>query len=125
MLSFFSGMPLCQGAGGLAGQYYFGARTGGANILEGAIEIALGLFLAGSIASLFLAFPQAIVGGMMLMVGVELFKFGRGLKRDRGLVTVAVTVLGSVAVNMALGFVAGLLVHYLIIRRSGAEADGE
>jgi len=30
---FFGGMPLCHGAGGLAGQYYFGARTGGANIL--------------------------------------------------------------------------------------------
>jgi hypothetical protein len=28
-------MPLCHGAGGLAGQYYFGARTGGAKIIEG------------------------------------------------------------------------------------------
>ena len=35
--SFFGGMPMCHGAGGLAGQYYFGARTGGASILEGLI----------------------------------------------------------------------------------------
>jgi hypothetical protein len=39
--SFFGGMPLCHGAGGLAGQYYFGARTGGTNIVEGLIEISL------------------------------------------------------------------------------------
>ena len=46
VLPFFGGMPLCHGAGGLAGQYYFGARTGGTNIIEGLIEISLGLLLA-------------------------------------------------------------------------------
>lgn len=47
VLPFFGGMPLCHGAGGLAGQYYDGARTGGTNILEGTIEILLGLFRPG------------------------------------------------------------------------------
>ena len=28
IIPFFGGMPMCHGAGGLAGQYYFGARTG-------------------------------------------------------------------------------------------------
>ena len=37
--AFFGGMPMCHGSGGLAGQYYFGARTGGTNLLEGLIEI--------------------------------------------------------------------------------------
>jgi hypothetical protein len=36
-------MPMCHGAGGLAGQYYFGARTGGTNIIEGVIEIVWAL----------------------------------------------------------------------------------
>src|SRR5690606_2786425 len=31
--SFFAGMPVCHGAGGLAGQHYFGARTGGTPII--------------------------------------------------------------------------------------------
>jgi len=44
ILPFLGGMPTCHGAGGLAGQYYFGARTGGTNIIEGLIEIAMGLF---------------------------------------------------------------------------------
>lgn len=121
VLPFFGGMPLCHGAGGLAGQYYFGARTGGTNIIEGVIEISLGLFLAAGIASLLVAFPRAIVGAMMLLVGVELFKFGRDLRFDRGLIPVAVTVAGSVAVNMAVGFVAGLAIHYLILRCARAE----
>ncbi len=63
---FFGGMPMCHGAGGLAGQYYFGARTGGANIIEGVIEICLGLFLANSIAGLFSVFPQSITGAMLM-----------------------------------------------------------
>jgi hypothetical protein len=32
---FFGGMPLCHGAGGLAAQYYFGARTGGRILWRG------------------------------------------------------------------------------------------
>ena len=116
VLPFFGGMPLCHGAGGLAGQYYFGARTGGTNIIEGLIEIALGLSLGASIVAIFAAFPMAIVGAMMFMVGVELFKFGRDLRPNRELLPVAATVLGSVLLNMAAGFAAGVAVHYLIFR---------
>ncbi len=119
VVPFFGGMPLCHGAGGLAGQHYFGARTGGTNIIEGAIEIGLGLALGGSIAALFAAFPTAIVGAMMLMVGVELFKFARELRLDRSLMAVAATVAGSLALNMAVGFAAGMAVHYLVLGRPG------
>ena len=41
---FLGGIPLCHGSGGLASQYAFGARTGGSMILEGILEIFLGLF---------------------------------------------------------------------------------
>jgi MFS superfamily sulfate permease-like transporter len=111
-LPFFGGMPLCHGAGGLAGQYYFGARTGGTNLIEGTIEVGLGLFLAGSIASLFTAFPSAIIGAMMLLVGVELVKFARDLRWSLDLVPLAATVTVSILTNMAFGFAAGTAVHY-------------
>ncbi|MFW6107049.1 MAG: putative sulfate/molybdate transporter [bacterium] len=124
VVPFFGGMPLCHGAGGLAGQYYFGARTGGTNLIEGGIEVSLGLFFAGSIAALFAAFPTAIVGAMMFLVGIELVKFARDLRWNRELLPVAVTVAGSVATNMAVGFVAGLAAHYLLCRRPGGAADG-
>jgi len=116
ILPFAGGMPLCHGAGGLAGQYYFGARTGGANIIEGTIEIALGLFLAGSIAAVFAAFPTAIVGAMMLMVGIEMAKFSRDLRPNRQLLPVITTVAGSLLFNMAVGFAAGIITHYLIVK---------
>jgi len=114
VLPFFGGMPLCHGAGGLAGQYYFGARTGGTNILEGVIEISLGLFLAASIASLFTAFPSAIIGAMMLLVGVEMVKFAQDTRFNLDLIPMAATVGVSVSINMAFGFAAGMATHYLL-----------
>ena len=110
--SFFGGMPMCHGAGGLAGQYYFGARTGGASILEGLIEVFIGLFLSKSIANVMAAFPMPLVGGMMLLVGIELGKAMvklRGWKLWLALITAAV----SVVTNMAVGFAAGLAGAYL------------
>jgi len=111
---FFGGMPLCHGAGGLAGQYYFGARTGGTNIIEGTIEVAMGVLLAGSIAAIFAAFPMAIVGAMMLLVGTEMVKFARDLRFNRQLIPVAATLVGSLVVNMAVGFAVGLAIYYLL-----------
>lgn len=117
ILPFFGGMPLCHGAGGLAGQYYFGARTGGANIIEGTIEISLGLMLASSIAAIFAAFPLAIVGAMMLLVGIKMIKFARDLRFNKHLVPVAATLIGSLLVNMAVGFASGMITHYLLLVR--------
>lgn len=116
-VGFFGGMPMCHGAGGLAGQYYFGARTGGANIIEGAFEIVLGVFFAASIAAAFAAFPGGILGAMMLAVGMELLKFAGDLPRDRRLAAAFVTVAVSVAFNMAWGFAAGLFMHRFLKSR--------
>ncbi len=120
LVPFLGGMPMCHGAGGLAGQYYFGA--GGANILEGLIEIAMGLFLATSIAGLLAGFPTAIIGAMLLLVGIELARFATDIRSKHDLAPLAATVIVSVVTNMALGFVLGLGIHYLtqyVARRRG------
>jgi MFS superfamily sulfate permease-like transporter len=111
IVPFFGGMPMCHGAGGLAGQYYFGARTGGTNIIEGVIEISLGLFLAGSIATLFTLFPQSIIGAMLLLVGVELTKFIRDIRKNE-LIIMSLTAGVSLLTNMAAGFVVGLVAYH-------------
>jgi len=105
---FFGGMPMCHGAGGLAGRRLFGARTGGTNIMEGIIELTLGLFLASSVGGLFGAFPRAVTGAMLLLVGMELLKFTREVKDRRGIFSMATTVAVSLASNMAFGFLAGI-----------------
>ena len=120
----FGGMPMCHGAGGLVGQYFYGARTAGANIIEGTIEVLLGLFLAGSIAGLFAAFPQAIVGAMMFMVGIELVKFARRVRIGPDVVTLVVTVGVALLTNMAFGFLAGIATHQAVAWATGRRAAG-
>ncbi len=111
---FFGGMPMCHGAGGLAGQYYFGARTGGTNIFEGIIEIGLGLFFAASASTLFSAFPKSVIGAMLLLVAVELIKFAGDIRNRRGILTLALTVAASLAANMAVGFLVGIAADRLL-----------
>ena len=113
---------MCHGAGGLAGQYYYGARTGGTNIIEGVIEVSLGLFFASSVVGLFTMFPTAIIGAMMFLVGVELTKFVKNIRPNKDLVPMGATVIVALLSNMAFGFLAGLAVYHLtrfIVRRSG------
>jgi sulfate permease, SulP family len=118
--SFLGGMPMCHGAGGFASQVYFGARTGGAPILEGLIEVGIGLFLSQSIADLMAAFPMALVGGMLLLVSVQL---GLASFRLRGwsLVVALVTGVVSLLTNIGIGFLAGLALAYGVraLRRRG------
>ena len=45
-IPFIGGMPLCHGAGGLSAQYLFGARTDSAILMEGILEICLGMFFS-------------------------------------------------------------------------------
>ena len=42
------GVPMCHGAGGMAGHVRFGARTGGASIILGVLLVVLALFFADS-----------------------------------------------------------------------------
>jgi MFS superfamily sulfate permease-like transporter len=86
-------------------------RTGGTPILEGLIEVGIGLFMSQSIANIMAAFPMALVGGMTLLVGIQLGKRTvelRGWKLALCLVTAGL----SVAANMAVGFLAGLAMAY-------------
>ncbi len=114
----FGGMPQCHGAGGLAGQYYFGARTGGSAIMEGLIEVGLGLFLAQSIKNLFTIFPMSIVGAMMLFVGIELGKLTKGVDQE-GVKSLFLTTVLAVVFNMAAGYAAGMAFYYLVERKKG------
>jgi MFS superfamily sulfate permease-like transporter len=114
---FAGGIPLCHGAGGLAGQYFFGARTAGTNLIEGGLEVLAGLLLAGSAAALIAAFPEAILGAMLLMVGAGMaLGSAREARRSLDLLLLAITVAGALAVNMLAGFALGLSAHYLIGR---------
>lgn len=75
----FGAMPVCHGAGGLAAQYRFGARSGASIILLGAVKLLLGLFLGTTLLDLLGSFPKAILGVMVIAAGLELAKVGQSL----------------------------------------------
>lgn len=66
------GIPMCHGAGGMAGHVKFGARTGGASIMLGVLLLLAGLFLGDSIGVLFKLFPLPALGVILFLAGAEL-----------------------------------------------------
>jgi len=108
---FIGGMPLCHGSGGLAAQYLFGARTGGAILMEGLLEVSLGLFFSESLLAIFTSFPMFIVGVMLLMTSLELGRVALKLGDREGLIPMLFTALVSTSFNVAFGFLAGLLLY--------------
>jgi MFS superfamily sulfate permease-like transporter len=106
------GVPVCHGAGGMAGHVRFGARTGGALVMLGGLLLIVGLFLADSVGSLLRLFPLSVLGVILLFGGLELavgMMPGEGTRRDRAvtLLTAAVSMW-----NMGAGFLAGLVFWY-------------
>jgi len=70
--SALGGIPMCHGAGGMAGHVQFGARTGGSSVMLGVLLLATGFFLADSVALLFKLFPTVVLGVILFLAGVQL-----------------------------------------------------
>ncbi|CAN0863390.1 Molybdate transporter 1 [Linum grandiflorum] len=111
----FGAMPCCHGAGGLAGQYKFGGRSGGCVVMLGVAKLGLGLVLGSSLVAILKEFPVGVLGVLLLFAGIELAIAARDVscKEDAFvmLVCCAVSLVGSSA---ALGFLCGMVVHLLL-----------
>lgn len=111
----FGGMPSCHGAGGLAGQYKFGARGGAAILVLGTAKIAISLCLGKTLDNLIAYFPRTVLGVMLVFAGVELASVGaKSLQKSRtmeaDLLPCFVTAGAYIGMkNMALGVAAGLM----------------
>jgi MFS superfamily sulfate permease-like transporter len=106
------GVPMCHGAGGMAGHVRFGARTGGALVILGAGTLVAGLGFADAIAVLLRAFPAGVLGVVLLFGSLELAVSVRldDATREARYVTFATAALGMW--NMGLGFAAGALLWH-------------
>jgi len=105
----FGGIPMCHGSGGLAGQYRFGARTGGSNLILGTVYLGLALF-AGSPEFLDF-FPLALLGALLIFIAFELGLAGS--KTENWPITIFTAVL-SFVINLGVGFLAGSALYFLI-----------
>ena len=115
--SCIGGVPMCHGAGGLAGHIRFGARTGGALVILGVIVLFTGLFLSDSVSLLFQFFPRPILGVILFFAGVELALVVRDIRLQKQHLFVLLITAGTAMWNMGVAYLAGLLLYYGIHRR--------
>lgn len=66
------GFPMCHGAGGLAAQYRFGARTGGSNIISGIILLIIAFFFASP--QIIEIIPYGVLGAMLFFTAFQMFQ---------------------------------------------------
>ncbi|KAF4947728.1 hypothetical protein FGADI_10178 [Fusarium gaditjirri] len=135
--TWFGSMPVCHGAGGLAAQYRFGARSGSSIIVLGAFKLVMGLMFGETLIDLLKHYPKSLLGIMVIAAGLELAKVGNNLnqgasdlwntaagqgpRRQRDLsdderlerwTVMLMTTAGILAFrNDAVGFFAGMLCH--------------
>ncbi|XP_042492326.1 molybdate transporter 1 [Macadamia integrifolia] len=122
----FGAMPCCHGAGGLAGQYKFGGRSGGCVAVLGTAKVVLALLLGTSLVKVLNQFPVGLLGVLLLFSGIELAMTCRDMNSKEDsfvmLVCAAISLVGSSA---ALGFVCGLILILLLrLRKLGKDRLG-
>jgi MFS superfamily sulfate permease-like transporter len=106
------GIPMCHGAGGMAGHVSFGARTGGATIILGTILLAGALFLSGSITTLLAFLPPPILGVILFLTGGQLALGSCDFSRDKGERFVTLATAAFAAWNIGIAFVFGVAAHH-------------
>jgi SulP family sulfate permease len=115
LVSFFlGGMPMCHGAGGLASRYRFGARTGGSNLIIGAIFIVLALFLGEQLMGIIYLLPMAALGVLLVFAGAQLSLTVLDMKTRKDMFVPILVVGITLASNLAAGFLVGIAVAYAL-----------
>jgi MFS superfamily sulfate permease-like transporter len=112
----FGGVPMCHGAGGMAGHVRFGAKTGGALVILGVILILLALFFSDSVGIIFRIFPNAILGVILFFAGAELAVTVRDIGNRKSDFYVMLLVAAFAMWNMGAAFLAGILLDRAIRR---------
>jgi MFS superfamily sulfate permease-like transporter len=110
--SAIGGIPLCHGAGGMAGHVRFGATTGGAAVMLGAMLVATAILFGDAIRPLLQVFPRSVLGIILFLAGAELALSSRepgSEKVDRFIVlaTAAIAVF-----NVGLAVVFGIIGYH-------------
>lgn len=110
------GVPMCRGAGGMAGHMAFGARTGGAVVILGGVLLVLALFFSSSVLVLFKLFPTSILGVILFLTGAQLAVGASPLGEQRSDRLVVLATAATCMWNVAIGMAVGLVLHHLARR---------
>jgi len=112
----FGGIPMCHGAGGMAGHVRFGARTGGALVILGTILIVFALFFSDSVSIIFKIFPNAILGVILFFAGSELAIVVKDIGNKKADFYVMIIVAAVAMWNMGVAFLAGVIMDNALRR---------
>jgi MFS superfamily sulfate permease-like transporter len=107
------GIPMCHGAGGMAGHVTFGARTGGALILLGTVLLVTAFLFSGSVGTLLRLFPTTILGVILFLTGAQLALGACDISKDKGERFVLVITAALAVWNVGIAFVVGMVAYAL------------
>ncbi|MGA8708768.1 MAG: putative sulfate/molybdate transporter [Steroidobacteraceae bacterium] len=111
-----AGVPMCHGAGGMAGHVAFGARTGGAPIILGALLLVLALGFSHSIDAIFGIFPRSVLGVILFLTGAQLALGSCDFSKHKGERFITLVTAAFAMWNVGLAFVVGILLAYIAKR---------
>ncbi|KAJ2641500.1 hypothetical protein GGF44_002092 [Coemansia sp. RSA 1694] len=131
---FLGSMPFCHGSGGLAGQYFFGARTELSLYFLGAVKIAVGVVFGESLLAVLRWFPSSFLGVMLFMASIELGLVARNFtqhphderRRRQDFVVLLCTAAALVGFSHdGLGFLVGMAAGlvFWVLRRYGPSSS--
>ncbi|MBI2869921.1 MAG: sulfate permease [Chloroflexi bacterium] len=121
------GMPVCHGSGGLTAHYRLGARSGSTVFLLGAAFAGMAVLLNGNIIPVFALIPYAILGILVIFVGIQHSLLVRDVKGAGDiLVTLAIAISGVATSNLTVGLAFGITLHLLLklARRKAGRVPG-
>ncbi len=111
------GAPMCHGCGGLTAHCKFGASSERSGYIMAIVLILIALMFGHSALSVVSAFPSGILGILLCYVGIQHSLFMKDILDDRKAVFVAMTVAvaGFWTNNLTIGFLLGLVIHYILM----------
>jgi MFS superfamily sulfate permease-like transporter len=110
------GVPMCHGAGGMAGHTRFGARTGGSIVILGAILCVIGLLFSDSVVTLLRIFPLPVLGVVLFLTGAQLALGSCDFSKHKDERFATLVTAGCAVWNVGLGFALGWIVLALLKR---------
>jgi len=110
------GVPMCHGAGGMAGQVRFGARTGAAPVIFGVLLVIAALFFSGSVEALLKLLPLPVLGVILFLAGSQLALGICELGQKKAERFVAITTAAFCLWNVGIAFAFGLILHHALKR---------
>ena len=111
------GVPMCHGAGGMAGHVAFGARTGGSCLILGGLLLILALFFSASVQTIFRVIPPEVLGVVLFLAGAQLALGSCDFARDKGERFTTLVTAGLAMWNVGVAFLIGLAMYHAFKRQ--------